>query len=397
MNASAKQILGIESDADIPDIPINERSETYGIFYADGKTRVPTDHLPLVRAIKGEKTEELTLFVRNEQNEDGTYIRSRGIPVLSSDGTMVKAGLAILRDFTQHEKMKYKLAQLDGEPHDDIPFIESTSDNNGITADSPDITGNTETAEKQEQIIEDLREELQLMEAVCDNLNDGIIVVSPMGQILFANKTTERVFGKWIIDPDMSEWSKTFGVYYPDIKTPIPIEQLPLTRALYGEDTEEMEVFVRNQKNPEGTYISVRGRPILSSDKSKIVAGLAVFHDLTQKKEADAKLEQANREQQRQAQLLETVFNSISDGVIVADAEGQFTIFNPSAEQIVGIGMLDTPPEQWTDQYGIFLPDRVCKNSQCYRRLGGLFFSCVNDQGKVVQIPRYRCSCREGL
>ena len=362
MNASAKRILGIESDADIPDIPVNERSETYGIFYADGKTRVPTDHLPLVRAVKGEKTEEITLFVRNKQNADGTYVRSRGIPVLNSDGTMVKAGLAILRDFTEHEKMKYKLAQLDGESHDHIPFIEpaSDADNNGhrAKADSPDVTGNTETAEKQEQIIEDLREELQLMEAVCDNLNEGIVVVSPMGKILFVNKTVEKIFGTWIVTPDQNEWSKTFGIYYPDIKTPIPVEQLPLTRALYGEETEEIEAFVQNKKNPEGTYIAARGRPILSSDKSTIVAGLAVFRDLTQEKEADAKLEQANREQQRQAQLLETVFNSISDGVIVADAEGQFTIFNPSAEQIVGIGMLETPPEQWTDQYGIFLSDQ---------------------------------------
>ncbi len=362
MNASAKRILGIESDIDIPDIPVNERSETYGIFYADGKTRVPTDHLPLVRAVKGEKTEEITLFVRNKQNADGTYVRIRGIPVLNSDGTMVKAGLAILRDFTEHEKMKDRLAQIDGEPHDPIPFIEpvSDADNNGhrAKADSPDVTGNTEIAEKQEQIIEDLREELQLMEAVCDNLNEGIVVVSPMGKILFVNKTVEKIFGTWIVTPDQNEWSKTFGIYYPDIKTPIPVEQLPLTRALYGEETEEMEAFVQNKKNPEGTYIAARGRPILSSDESTIVAGLAVFRDLTQEKEADAKLEQANREQRRQTQLLETVFNSISDGVIVADAEGQFTIFNPSAEQIVGIGMLDTPPEQWTDQYGIFLPDQ---------------------------------------
>ena len=256
MNASAKRILGIESDTDIPDLPVNERSENYGIFYADGKTRVPTDHLPLVRAVKGEKTDEITLFVRNEQNADGTYVRSRGIPVLNRDGTMVKAGLAILRDFTQHEKMKHRLAQLDGESHDHIPFIEPVSD-----ADSPDVTGNTETAEKQEQIIEDLREQLQLMEAICDNLNEGIAVVSPMGKILFVNKTVERIFGTWIVTPDQNEWSKTFGIYYPDIKTPIPVEQLPLTRALYGEETEEMEAFVRNQKIRKGRTLRLVAAP----------------------------------------------------------------------------------------------------------------------------------------
>ena len=358
MNPRARQITGIDLDADILDIPVNERSKNYGIFYADGKTRVPTDHLPLVRAVKGEKTEEMELVMCNEKNPDGTYVRIRGIPVLSSDNNMVKAGLAILRDFTEHKKMKERLTQIDGEPRDHIPFVEPTSDNNGITADSPDIAGNTEMVERQEQIIEDLREELQLMEAICDNLNDGIIVANPMGKILFANKMTERIFGTWIITPNLSEWSKTFGVFYPDIKTPVPIEQLPLTRALYGEETEEMELFIRNQKNPEGTYVSVRARPILSSDQSEVIAGLAVIRDLTQEKEADAKLAQANREQQRQAKILETVFNSISDGVIVDDSEEQITTFNPSAEQIFGTGMLDTSPDQWPEEYGIFLSDQ---------------------------------------
>ena len=39
---------------------------------------------------------------------------------------------------------------------------------------------------------------------------------------------------------------------------------------------------------------------------------------------------------------METILSSISDGVLVANAEGEFTFFNPSAEQIAGgVGMLD--------------------------------------------------------
>ena len=44
--------------------------------------------------------------------------------------------------------------------------------------------------------------------------------------------------------------------------------------------------------------------------------------------------------------------------MVVKDANANFTLFNPSAERILGIGMTDRPLEKWTDVYGIFHPDR---------------------------------------
>ena len=50
---------------------------------------------------------------------------------------------------------------------------------------------------------------------------------------------------------------------------------------------------------------------------------------------------------------METILSSISDGVLVANDEGKFTFFNPSAEQITG-GILDLKSEQWAGNYGVF-------------------------------------------
>ena len=60
-----------------------------------------------------------------------------------------------------------------------------------------------------------------------------------------------------------------------------------------------------------------------------------------------------------QIQTLEAIFDSISDGVAVFDANGKPTLVNPSAEKIVGAGMLDKDPERWTDEYGVFFADGV--------------------------------------
>ncbi len=80
-------------------------------------------------------------------------------------------------------------------------------------------------------------------------------------------------------------------------------------------------------------------------------------HSLTQVREAEGRLGQAAAEMQGRTQLLEAVVNSIGDGVIVVDEKGKSTIFNPSAERILGDRAFEVSAERWTDHYDIFYPD----------------------------------------
>jgi PAS domain S-box-containing protein len=65
------------------------------------------------------------------------------------------------------------------------------------------------------------------------------------------------------------------------------------------------------------------------------------------------------KELSSQTRILKSVLTSIGEGVVVADLNGKFTIWNPAAEQIIQLGPVDVPPEQWTKQYGVYLPDQV--------------------------------------
>ncbi|MBZ4415773.1 PAS domain S-box protein [Myxococcus sp. RHST-1-4] len=60
-----------------------------------------------------------------------------------------------------------------------------------------------------------------------------------------------------------------------------------------------------------------------------------------------------------QERILESVFASISEGVTAVDECGHFKLFNPMAEQLLGFGPVDAPPEKWPEVYGLYLPDRV--------------------------------------
>ena len=57
--------------------------------------------------------------------------------------------------------------------------------------------------------------------------------------------------------------------------------------------------------------------------------------------------------------LLQSVFDSVADGVVMASETGEFKVWNPAAERIIGSGPVNMATESWSAHFGLFLPDRV--------------------------------------
>ena len=68
------------------------------------------------------------------------------------------------------------------------------------------------------------------------------------------------------------------------------------------------------------------------------------------------RLEEELREQTR---FLQSVLNSMADGVVMADETGTFRVWNPAAEHILGSGPAKRTIGQWSNDFTIFLPDKV--------------------------------------
>lgn len=60
----------------------------------------------------------------------------------------------------------------------------------------------------------------------------------------------------------------------------------------------------------------------------------------------------------QQKAILESVLDSMSDGVVVANKEGRFILFNPAAERIIGAGSVDISIDEWSSHYALFLDDQ---------------------------------------
>jgi PAS domain-containing protein len=57
--------------------------------------------------------------------------------------------------------------------------------------------------------------------------------------------------------------------------------------------------------------------------------------------------------------VLLSILDSLTDGVVVADAAGRFLLFNPAAEHMLHVGALDLPLADWPAAYGCFREDGV--------------------------------------
>ena len=131
-------------------------------------------------------------------------------------------------------------------------------------------------------------------------------------------------------------------------------------------------VVVNKKKNGDLFHEMKTITPI-KDDEGRITHFLSIGKDITDLKLAEAELrgsarmlEMANKRLRASEEalshhlrILESVFNSMKEGVIVADNSGKFVMFNDAAVDMIGIGMTDADPGNWSTRYGVFLPDMV--------------------------------------
>src|SRR5262249_2674416 len=131
---------------------------------------------------------------------------------------------------------------------------------------------------------------------VLDSLGDGVMVANCDGRIVFSNRAADRILGVSVPDAGPDGWGSHYGVFQPDETTPFHVDDYPLVRALRGEETENVEVFVRNAAVPEGVLISVTGRPLLDSNGT-ITGATVVFRDVTALRHQGRELRRIEEEQ----------------------------------------------------------------------------------------------------
>ena len=240
-----------------------------------------------------------------------------------------------------------------------------------------------ETIEKRDNEValskELLNKQNTLLQSVIQNMGDGLIVVDENKKFLLWNTASEKIIGLGAIDLPIEKWADTYGFYAADTKTIFGIEELPLVKALNGEDVANQEMFIQNYRKTAGLFVTATARPLKNS-AGVVVGGVLVIHDITERKNSENVIKKLNEDLEhkvieRTAQLAEAIetlrkgeekyreiVENTSDFVHTTDYKGNFTYVNPSCEkltgftqnELIGTNIIELVAPEWRDRVAEF-------------------------------------------
>jgi len=189
--------------------------------------------------------------------------------------------------------MEVRLKKIDGTPIWTI-FSLALTELGGEQVILGGIYDITERKEAQEK----LAEAQALLSAAIEQSPAGIVVADAAnGNIRIANPSALEIRGvtkTQLTDIALAQYSLHWQTYHGD-GTPYAPKDLPLSRAiLKGEVSKEEELIIRRESG-ENRWVSATAAPI-RDQSGEITAGIALFNDITERKQAEDALRQAHDE-----------------------------------------------------------------------------------------------------
>jgi len=174
----------------------------------------------------------------------------------------------------------------------------------------------------------ELRHQTLVMQSILNGMGEGVVVADRDGRIVLLNRAAESLHGRGPSRTTHETWSATYDLYLPDGATPFPPADLPLAKALRGESSDDVEMFVRPASNPGGVFISVNGRP-LRAENGDLQGGVVVLRDVTARNRMVERLRESE-------ELFRTAFDFAAIGKGLVALDGRWLRVNRSLCELVG-------------------------------------------------------------
>jgi PAS domain S-box-containing protein len=140
---------------------------------------------------------------------------------------------------------------------------------------------------------EDLGTAQSVLENTFNSMSESVLVIDTKGGITLANPAAQQLLG---YRPGMGVrdvWQVN-TICQPDGVTPLRADERPSTVALAGQPLNRNEVIIRPADGGKPLHVMVSGRP-LRNTAGDINGACIVFHDVTDARETEFKLQQAQK------------------------------------------------------------------------------------------------------
>ncbi|HLJ81820.1 MAG TPA: PAS domain S-box protein, partial [Ktedonobacterales bacterium] len=183
------------------------------------------------------------------------------------------------------------------------------------------------------QLEQQVAEQAGELEAIFAAQADGVAVFDTEGRFLRSNRALNQIFG---MDAETDYTALSLAermrrvLLFDEQGRRIPEAQWPHWRVLRGEvlaGASAMDARMRTLDGRE-VWISTTGAPVRSPD-GQLIGVVLVTRDVTARRRLERKVAE-------QASELQTIFEAMTDGVFVLDADGHVTRLNAAAHALFG-------------------------------------------------------------
>jgi PAS domain S-box-containing protein len=220
---------------------------------------------------------------------------------------------------------------------------------------------NTDITEQRE-LEQALRESERQFRTLANSIPQLAWMADREGYIFWYNDRWYDYTGTTLEEMQGWGWQK---VHHPDEVGRV-IERIKVAFST-GEPWED--TFPLRSKSGEYRWFLSRALPIKDA-QGRVVRWFGTNTDVTEQRELEQALRESRDELEQKVtrrtaelsrtnEILRSILSNMGDAVIVADKDNNFLVFNPAAERMFGKGAMQMPPAEWSQHYGLYLPDKV--------------------------------------
>jgi len=185
--------------------------------------------------------------------------------------------------------------------------------------------------------------------ALIEHSCDAVALIGADGTAVYASPATTRILGYPV--PDFVG-RNIFSLMHP--------EDLPHVTGLFSQLLREpaggMTASFRFQ-HQDGSWRWIEGTGTNLLGEPGVQAVVANFHDVTERKQAEAQLRAREEQLRFQLDLVNTIASRAAEALVVTDADGRVTFLNAAAEQMFGWKLAELRGENLHDAIHRHSPD----------------------------------------
>ena len=186
-----------------------------------------------------------------------------------------------------------------------------------------------------------LSQQKTFLNAVLETISAGVVACDGQGNLVYFNRAAKALHSAIDLNLPPDAWARGYDLYRPDGATPLAPEEVPLYRALRGEEVCDLEIVIAPRGKPTRRALC-SGRK-MQAETGEDLGAVIVVHDIT-----------ALRESEAETRWLVEIIESTSDLVVSMDDDGRIAYINSAGRDILGLD-----PDQLAGELRIqdFYPD----------------------------------------